>query len=259
MKPIRASTSQAPTFAQEAALWCQGFQLVAGVDEVGRGPLAGPVAAGAVILPPRRWLGWLDHVRDSKELSPTAREGLAACIWRDALAVGVGFVPSDVIDEIGIVAATRKAMLAAIAELTRTPEYIIIDFLCLPELALPQKAIVDGDALSLSIACASIVAKVRRDRLMVENDERFAGYSFARNKGYATPEHLAALRRLGPCPIHRQSYAPVREALSCHPDPSPPVILSVAKNLEAKKLRPFATAQGDKKLLPALMARQASP
>lgn len=213
MKPIRASTSQAPNFAEEAALWCLGFQLVAGVDEVGRGPLAGPVAAGAVILPPRRWFDWLDYVRDSKELSPPAREELAACIWRDALAVGIGLISPDVIDEIGIVEATRRAMLAAIAELARRPEYVIIDFLSLPELALPQKAIVDGDALSLSIACASIVAKVSRDRLMVENDGRFGGYSFASNKGYATPEHLAALRRLGPCPIHRRSYAPVREAL----------------------------------------------
>jgi len=203
----------APTFAEEAALWCQGFKLVAGVDEVGRGPLAGPVAAGAVILPPRRRFGWLDYVRDSKELSPATREELAAYIWRDALAVGIGFVAPAIIDEIGIVKATYQAMMFAITELARAPEYVIIDFLSLPELALPQRGIINGDALSLSIACASIVAKVSRDRLMMENDGRYEGYGFARNKGYSTPEHRAALERLGPCSIHRHSYAPVREAL----------------------------------------------
>jgi ribonuclease HII len=202
-----------PTFAEEAALWRQGFHRVAGVDEVGRGPLAGPVVAGAVILPPRRRFDWLDYVRDSKELPPRRREELAVCIWRDALAVGIGRVPHVVIDDIGIVAATRQAMLEAIATLASAPEYVLIDFLRLPGLSLPQKPIVDGDALSLSIACASIVAKVARDALMGEQDRRYGGYGFAHNKGYATREHLEALRRLGPCDIHRRSYAPVREVL----------------------------------------------
>ena len=240
MKPSkRGDASAAPTFTLEAALWRQGFRLVAGVDEVGRGPLAGPVAAGAVVLPPRLRFDWLDYVRDSKELAPSTREELAACIWRDALAVGIGLVSPATIDEIGIVQATRRAMLAAIAQLACTPEYLIIDFLRLPDLALPQKGIVDGDALSLSIACASIVAKVSRDLLMVESDGRFAGYGFARNKGYATREHLAGLGRLGPCPIHRQSYAPVREALSCHSERS-----EESRSEESETLR---CAQGDKK------------
>jgi len=209
-----------PTFAEEAALWRQGFCLVVGVDEVGRGPLAGPVVAGAVVLPPRCRFRWLDYVRDSKELSARTREELSVCIWRDALAVGIGLVPHAVIDASGIVAATRQAMLEAIAALDCAPEYVLVDFLPLPELSLPHKPIVDGDALSLSIACASIVAKVFRDALMLEEDGRYRGYGFGHNKGYATREHLAALFRLGPCYIHRRSYAPVREALSCHSERS---------------------------------------
>ncbi len=209
-----------PALVQERELWRRGFPLVAGVDEVGRGPLAGPVVAGAVVLPPRPGFAWLSRVRDSKELSAQRRQELAACIWRDALAVGLGFVPPEVIDEIGIVAATRRAMLEAIAALSCSPGYVITDFLSLPGLSLPQKPIVDGDALSTSIACAAIVAKAARDGLMARQDRRYPGYAFARNKGYGTPEHLAALRRLGPCPIHRRSYAPVREALLCHSERS---------------------------------------
>ncbi|MBI1885802.1 MAG: ribonuclease HII [Chloroflexi bacterium] len=205
--------SPPPTFRQEAALWRQGLGLVAGVDEVGRGPLAGPVAAGAVILPPRARFPWLRRVRDSKELPPNVREELAACIWRHALAVGIGVVPHRVIDDVGIVEATRQAMLQALGELSLWPEYVLIDAVTLPTLSAPQRAIIDGDARSRSIACASIVAKVARDSLMLQEDIRHHGYGFATNKGYGTPEHLGALRRLGPCDIHRHSFAPVREAL----------------------------------------------
>ena len=208
-----ACGGSSPTFAEERALWRQGIRLVAGVDEVGRGPLAGPLAAGAVVLPPKARFPWLKQVRDSKELSPRTREELAACIGRDALAVGIGLVPHTVIDRVGIVEATRRAMLAALGQLSPWPEYVLIDAIRLPSLLLLQKPIVHGDALSLSIACASIVAKVTRDRLMVEQDGRYEGYGFARNKGYATPGHLEALCRLGPCDIHRRSFAPVRQLI----------------------------------------------
>ena len=199
-----------PTFAEEAALWRQSLRLVAGVDEVGRGSLAGPVVAGAVILPAHLGFDWLSYVRDSKELAAAAREELSPCIWGDALAVGIGLLPHDVIDTIGIAEATRRAMLTAISELACLPDYVLVDALPLPTLSIPHKPIVDGDALSLSIACASIVAKVFRDGLMRNEDRRFQGYSFARNKGYATRQHLEALDRLGPCDIHRRSFAPVR-------------------------------------------------
>jgi ribonuclease HII len=212
---MKAAPSQLePTFVEEADLWRRGFHLVAGVDEVGRGPLAGPVLAGAVILPPRRRFDWLGYVRDSKQLSPATREVLSDCIWRDALAVGIGFVSHRDIDELGIAPTARRAMMEAIASLSRAPEYALIDFVALPDLSAPQKPIVHGDARCLSIACASIVAKVARDRMMVEEDGRYEGYGFANNKGYPTRRHLEALRRLGPCEIHRRSFAPVREAES---------------------------------------------
>ena len=202
---------QAPNLAEERALWLQGLDLVAGIDEVGRGPLAGPVVAGAVVLSPSSDFRWLFHVRDSKVLDAATREELARYIWRDALAAGVGFVSHTAIDRIGIAEATRQAMLRAIGELRRRPQHLLIDALTLKACSLPHKGIIDGDATCISIAAASIVAKVARDRYMRGHDRRFSGYGFARNKGYATREHLAALRRLGPCEIHRRSFAPVRE------------------------------------------------
>jgi ribonuclease HII len=204
----------APTLAEESILWLQGLDLVAGLDEVGRGPLAGPVAAGAVVLPPDPDFPWLQRVRDSKELPPAEREDLAHHIRRDALAVGVGFVSHTVIDRIGIAEATRQAMLRAVGDLTRRPQHLLIDALTLRACSLPQKGIIDGDARCISIAAASIVAKVARDRHMTERDHRFTGYGFSRNKGYGTREHLEALRRLGPCEIHRRSFAPVREMIA---------------------------------------------
>jgi ribonuclease HII len=204
----------APTLAEERLLWLQGLDLVAGVDEVGRGPLAGPVAAAAVILSPTSDFGWLRHVRDSKQLNPPKREELATCIWRDAFGVGVGFVSHTVIDRIGIAEASRQAMLRAVGELHRRPQYLLIDALSLHACSLPQKGIIGGDARCVSIAAASIVAKVARDRHMKHRDHRFSGYGFARNKGYGTREHLQALRRLGPCEIHRRSFAPVRDTVA---------------------------------------------
>ena len=204
-----------PTFIYEEDLWAQGADLVAGVDEVGRGPLAGPVVAAAVLLPPRCHFSWLARVRDSKVLSAARRQELARHIRKDAVGIGLGSMPHDLVDAVGIVEATRRAMLAALAELSDAPEFVLIDALSLPRCRLPQRPIIHGDGLSLSIACASIVAKVARDQHMLKADARFSGYGFARNKGYATREHLDALTRLGPCPIHRRTFAPVRACLEC--------------------------------------------
>ncbi len=204
-----------PTFIYEEDLWAQGADLVAGVDEVGRGPLAGPVVAAAVLLPPRSCFPWLARVRDSKVLSAARREELAGRVRKDAVAIGLGIMPHHLVDAIGIVEATRRAMLAALRELSSAPEFVLIDALTLPRCRLPHRPIIHGDGLSLSIACASIVAKVARDHLMLKADSRFSGYGFARNKGYATREHLNALTRLGPCPIHRRTFAPVRACLEC--------------------------------------------
>jgi ribonuclease HII len=204
-----------PDLREEMALYRQGYRLVAGLDEAGRGSWAGPVAAGAVILPldNGRLEQALDGVRDSKELGPLERERLYDVIQAEALAVGMGMVPPDQIDTLGIVPATKEAMALAIAQLPYPPDFLLVDFIGLPRLDCPQKSIVHGDALSLSIAAASIVAKVSRDRFMVELDGQYPGYGFARHKGYGTPQHRAALDRLGPCPIHRFSYAPVRAAM----------------------------------------------
>ena len=204
----------APNLAEERSLWLQGLDLVAGVDEVGRGPLAGPVVAAAVILSPSSDFRWLFHVRDSKQLSPAHRRELATYIWRDALAVGVGFVSHTAVDRLRIAEATRQAMLRAVGELRRRPQYLIIDALSLPACSLPHKGIIGGDARCISIAAASIVAKVARDRFMETQDRRFSGYDFARNKGYATRRHLDALHRLGPCDLHRRSFAPVRDLVA---------------------------------------------
>jgi ribonuclease HII len=204
-----------PDLREEMTLYRQGYRLVAGLDEAGRGSWAGPVVAGAVILP----LGndgleqALDGVRDSKALSSSERERLYGVIQAKALAVGVGMVPPDQIDELGIVPATKEAMALAIAQLPSPPDFLLVDFLALPRLDYPQKSIVHGDALSLCIAAASIVAKVSRDRFMIELDSQHPGYGFASHKGYGTPQHRAALDLLGPSPIHRFSYAPVRAVM----------------------------------------------
>jgi len=203
-----------PDLREEMVFYKQGYRLIAGLDEAGRGSWAGPVAAGAVILPLSHdgLEQALDGVRDSKQLNPSERERLYDVIQTEALAVGVAMVPPDQIDELGIVPATKKAMALAIARLPSPPDFLLVDFLRLPWLDYPQKSIVHGDALCLSIAAASIVAKVSRDRFMVELDGQYPGYGFARHKGYGTPQHRAALDRLGPSPIHRFSYAPVRAA-----------------------------------------------
>jgi len=179
---------------------------VAGVDEAGRGPLAGPVVAAAVIIAPDRRIPGL---ADSKLLPPERREALFAVIHARALGVGVGVVDHETIDRINILQATRAAMGQALAALAVAPELVITDFVALDGLPCPQRNLVGGDRRSASVAAASIVAKVARDRLMRELDAQYPAYGFARHKGYATPEHLAALDRWGPCPIHRRSFSGV--------------------------------------------------
>jgi len=204
---------QPPTFIEEEALWASGCDCVAGVDEVGRGPLAGPVVAAAVVFRFKRRPAWLDLIRDSKELLPARREFLHKKICRHALCFGIGMVSHEVIDDIGIVAATKQAMSLAINELPQKPDFLLIDAVKLQDVSIAQKSIIRGDTLSLSIAAASIVAKVTRDHIMMDMDRHFPGYGLARNKGYGTPEHIECLQRLGPCMIHRRSFMPVYELI----------------------------------------------
>ena len=187
----------------ERDAWRAGLRRVAGVDEAGRGPLAGPVVAAAVILHPERPIKGL---QDSKLLTPARRSELFTRILDEAVAVGVGSVDAETIDRINILEATRQAMLEAIHALAVPPELVLIDALRLAALLSPQKSLIQGDRRSASIAAASIVAKVTRDRLMTEYDRQFPEYGFARHKGYCTPAHLAALAKHGPCLLHRRTF-----------------------------------------------------
>jgi ribonuclease HII len=198
-------------YTEEKACEAEGYQLVAGVDEVGRGCLAGPVVASAVIMSRQICPAWYPEVRDSKLLSPRQREHLSPIIHQTAISIGTGAVNSYLIDSLGMTAAVRLAMCLALRQLAPRPDYILIDYLTIPGLACPQKGITDGDNLVFSIACASIVAKVYRDHLMQKLDRQYPGYGLAQHKGYCTTEHLEGLRRLGPSPIHRRLFHPVRE------------------------------------------------
>jgi ribonuclease HII len=194
----------------ERRQWEAGWTHVAGLDEVGRGALAGPVVAAAVILPPCTAVPpALAGVTDSKLLSPEKRAELFDVIVAHAYAYGVGAVPAAEIDRIGIAPATRAAMLAAVRALAHPPQAVLIDFLKLPELDCPQESIIRGDLVSLSIAAASIIAKVTRDRWMVEADATYPGYGLSQHKGYGTAQHLVALKSLGPCPLHRRYFEPL--------------------------------------------------
>ena len=196
-----------PDLAFETALWGQGMRFVAGVDEAGRGALAGPVAAGAIILPADPGLpGVLYGVRDSKQMSPAERELWAERLRNITLGCAVGFATHQEIDELGIVPATRLAARRAVEALPATPQHLLVDFLDLPEIHIPQTSLVKGDARSLSIAAASILAKTARDALMRQLDWEYPGYSFARHKGYGTLVHRLALMELGPSPVHRLSF-----------------------------------------------------
>lgn len=185
----------------------QGFQYVAGIDEVGRGPLAGPVVAAAVILPENIFIS---GINDSKKLSSKKREQLYQEIKNEALAIGIGVVGADVIDEINIYQATKKAMNIAINQLSIFPDFLLIDAMKI-DTPITQRSLIKGDSLSVSIASASIIAKVYRDRLMMEYSKKYPEYQFEKNAGYGTSEHIQAIRKFGPTPIHRKTFAPIKE------------------------------------------------
>ncbi|HVO58509.1 MAG TPA: ribonuclease HII [Dongiaceae bacterium] len=192
----------------ERAARQQGWTRIAGIDEAGRGALFGPVVAAAVILNPKRRIVGLD---DSKKLAAERRTELAERIREHALAWAVAEVDSSRIDAWNIYQASRQAMTAALAQLSIAPDYLLIDAMQL-DVIIEQKSLIKGDARCVSIAAASILAKTHRDRRLEELDAQYSGYGLAQHKGYGTPEHLDALRRLGPTPLHRYSFAPVREA-----------------------------------------------
>jgi len=197
-------------FSEEKLCEDQGCYLVAGVDEVGRGCLAGPVVASAVIMRRDSCPSWYKRVRDSKQLTPEQRAELSPRIHEAAVSVGTGAVESYLIDKLGMTAAVYLAMRLAISRLMPGPQYILIDYLTIPGLKQPQKGVKDGDSLCFSIACASIVAKVYRDNLMQELELKYPGYGLGKHKGYCTREHMDSLRKLGPSAIHRRLFQPVR-------------------------------------------------
>ena len=200
-----------PTLDLEISLWANDVLWVAGIDEAGRGALAGPVAAAAVILPQMSSIPpELKRVRDSKKMTPPQRETAATQIRDLAVTCGVGFASATEIDKIGILPATRLAARRAIAALEVVPDHLLLDFLYLPAVTLPQTAIPRGDSRSLSIAAASVLAKTARDAVLREMDTRYPGYNFDAHKGYGTAAHRAAIRKLGPAPIHRRTFAPLR-------------------------------------------------
>jgi ribonuclease HII len=201
--------------AFEAPLWESGVTLVAGVDEVGMAPLAGPVIAAAVILKPgTRIVG----VNDSKQLTPEERDALEPEIRAQCVAVGIGRAEVEEIDTINIYHAGLLALTRAVQALTPQPQHLLVDARRLKDLRCPQQAIIKGDAKSITIGAASIVAKVHRDRLMADLDRQHPGYNLASNKGYPTPDHLDALKKLGACPLHRRSFTPVAKALGLIPE-----------------------------------------
>ncbi len=200
-------------FALRRSLFDSGYERVAGVDEVGVGPLAGPVVAAAVILPEDVTILGLD---DSKKLRREQREKLALAIREQAISISIGCVPPVQIDRLNIYHAALEAMRLAVTGLNPPPDYCLVDARTVPQIDTPQRAIVHGDAVDASIAAASIVAKVHRDALMHELDERYPGYGFGRHMGYGTALHLDALARLGPCEVHRRSFAPVAEQVERH-------------------------------------------
>ncbi len=210
MPPRRRQAPPAAPRTFELQAWGRGLEHVAGVDEVGRGPLAGPVVAAAVIFPPGVHI---PHVTDSKLLQPEEREALAQEIERRALTWALGLVPAPLIDAINILRATHVAMREAIRALDPPPELLLVDGRPLPDIEFPQLSVIGGDRRCFSIAAASILAKVTRDRIMAHLDALYPQYGFAGHKGYACRTHLEAIAAHGPCPVHRRSFSPfAREA-----------------------------------------------
>jgi ribonuclease HII len=221
--PVPANKKSVPTLLEEMALFEQGHCFVAGLDEAGRGCLAGPVVAAAVILPLSSStdekatdtspdiMTRLAGVNDSKQLTEAMRERLYDVVMQHALSVGIGIGSVEVIDTRNILQATKHAMRLALKQLSPFPQALLLDALLLPDISLPQRSIIKGDMHCLSIAAASIIAKVTRDRLMVQLHSDYPKYGFNQHKGYGTPAHLAALHQYGATPHHRRSFAPVRE------------------------------------------------
>ena len=193
----------------EREAYNQGFQLIAGIDEVGRGPLAGPVVAAAVILPKGCKIR---HLNDSKKIPKSKHEAIYHEVMKEAVAVGIGIKDAQIIDQVNIYEATKLAMLEALSKLDPQPQHLLIDAMKL-DTPIPQQSIIKGDANSLSIAAASIVAKVTRDRLMADYDQTYPGYGFAKNAGYGTAEHLEGLEKQGITPIHRKTFEPIKSIL----------------------------------------------
>ncbi|TMC12924.1 MAG: ribonuclease HII [Chloroflexi bacterium] len=213
MTAVRRRTRRPQLWASERTAREMGYQMVAGIDEVGLGPLAGPAVAAAVVLPIGLRLPGLD---DSKKMRPADRERVAAAIRRHAVAFGLGLVGPEVIDGEGLIRARQLAMRRAVENLPLPPEYLLVDAWDVPDLAVPQMCVIKGDSVCASIMAASVVAKVHRDNLMIEYDRQYPGYGFAVHKGYATRAHQDALRTLGPSPIHRMSWAPIRAVLAAN-------------------------------------------
>ena len=188
------------------------YNYIAGVDEVGRGPLAGPVVSAAVVLP-HELVGdedWLSVINDSKKLSELKRQMAYEIISREAVSVAVGITNASTIDSVGILPATISSMFTALRGLQVSPDFVLFDFIPLKDCEYPYRTVVKGDTKSYSISAASIIAKVTRDELMKEADEQYPGYGFSGHKGYGTAKHLDAIKRLGPCEIHRRSFAPIK-------------------------------------------------
>lgn len=189
----------------------QGWKIIAGVDEAGRGPLAGPVVAAAVVLPAHFHH---DVLTDSKQLTVAQRNDLFAYLTSaPSIRYGIGIGSVELIDRINILQATHWAMLEALSKLSPQPDHVLVDGLRVPTMTIPQTAVVKGDAKSYSIAAASVIAKVTRDRLMEQFHAEYPQFNFAQHKGYATPEHLAAIEKHGACPIHRKTFAPIRKEM----------------------------------------------
>lgn len=213
MPPKSHNSTRTASLTFEQTCWQNGSRVIVGLDEAGRGTWAGPVSAGAVCLPLERpdLTTLLQGVRDSKQLSGRRRSQLVETIQNHALAWGVGSASSEEIDQIGIVSATRLAMKRALAMTALQPDFLLLDSIAWKDETIPYLSIIKGDSLSLSIAAASILAKVWRDEHMRELDQQYPEYGFAAHKGYGTPQHQAALRQHGPTPIHRMSFAPLRQ------------------------------------------------
>ncbi len=211
MKKHDKRVNTRPDRREEEQLFSSGYLRVAGIDEAGRGALAGPVVAAAVILRPDASFPWFAYVRDSKLIQEKTREELFSLIMESGVEFGIGLIDHGIIDSVNILNATRRAMKMALSNFSEPPDYVLTDAVYLPDLHAPQRNIIKGDMTCLCIACASIAAKVTRDRIMLDLHAEYPQYGFNHHKGYGTPGHLQSLLEHGACEIHRRSFRPVRE------------------------------------------------